>query len=403
VWTGAVHYEIDNGCDTIRSFTGDGATPGLSLYAGTTHGYGNDDFPPAPDLTHIKLKGPTSGVYLNGALYVIEQDGTRIRKITSTGSSVLAGSSAFLTGAGGDVVTYGSSTASRYHQMMYPTTPVTDGKHVWLVDDVAHDLVQVSLVDGSSMKLTTLPFSPTGLSRIGMTLYIAGNSNLYTWDLSAGSPTLVTYVTGGVTGNYLTSDGTNFYWFDTQVVKKMDAAKTITAVAGVSGSNAVMDGTGAGATFTSTVQSLISDGGTYLYALDAAKNIGRLVVRRINVATGEVKTIVGQVGVAGMAEGTGTSATLAGAYSLGTDGKSLFIGDGGELFTVGDLNGPTIRQMDLSTGLVTTMVGKRGQWSAISGQGKNAVIDYPTHMAVDAATHTIVLFDNVEGVFEVIR
>jgi hypothetical protein len=102
-------------------------------------------------------------------------------------------------------------------------------------------------------------------------------------------------------------------------------------------------------------------------------------VREVNFSTGVITTVAGngKCGFAGDG-GQATAAELGGPSGVAVDGA-------GNLF-IADSNNARIREVDLSTGVITTIAGT-GSWgfSGDNGQATAAELDYPSSLAVDAA------------------
>src|SRR5205085_1304882 len=107
---------------------------------------------------------------------------------------------------------------------------------------------------------------------------------------------------------------------------------------GATGISASADGPRDQARFKSP--SAIWGDGTYLYVTDAS------AIRRVSVATGDVRTIAGMAGSVGTADGIGTAARFIAPAGIWGDGANLYVTDS----TSG-----TIRKIVLSTGAVTTL------------------------------------------------
>ena len=117
---------------------------------------------------------------------------------------------------------------------------------------------------------------------------------------------------------------------------------------------------------------IISDGAGNLYVADTANS----TIRKIVVATGAVTTFAG-AGSPGSADGTGAAARFSYPYGIASDGA-------GNLY-VADTGNSTVRKIALSTGAVTTVVGKAGQTGSTDGIGAAARFNYPYGIASDGA------------------
>lgn len=118
---------------------------------------------------------------------------------------------------------------------------------------------------------------------------------------------------------------------------------TVEAVAGQT-STGFVDGVGAAARFSGPAGAALSSDGSTIYVADTFNSL----IRRVDTATGEVETIAGQVGVGATSDGTGTAATFRSprAMALSPDDSTLYIADG-----------PTIRTLNTSTLVVSTVAG----------------------------------------------
>ena len=103
--------------------------------------------------------------------------------------------------------------------------------------------------------------------------------------------------------------------------------------------------------------------------------IGNETIRKIVIATGEVTTLAGTTGVRGYANGIGTAATFSDPRGITTDGTNLY---------VTDYNNRTIRKIVISTGVVTTLAGTVGTTgSADNETGTAATFNYPADLTTD--------------------
>ncbi|MFA7634005.1 MAG: hypothetical protein WCX90_10225 [Thiohalomonadaceae bacterium] len=158
----------------------------------------------------------------------------------------------------------------------------------------------------------------------------------------------------------ITSDGSNLYVTEmyANIVRKIDIATgEVTTLAGVtdlSGSNDSSDGI---ALFDMLLG--ITTDGTHLYVCDGGNN----TIRRVEIATGFLSTIAGSAGITGFADGTGTQAQFSNPNSIATDGINLY---------VSDMHNHTIPQIVIATGAVTTLAGSAGAGGSIDGSGAAA-------------------------------
>jgi sugar lactone lactonase YvrE len=172
------------------------------------------------------------------------------------------------------------------------------------------------------------------------------------------------------------TDGTNLYVSDRQqsVIYKVNIASGAASVlAGTKFSAVEADGTGTAAAFHLPWGLSLDPSGNPLYVGDC----GGDTIRRVDVQTGVVTTIAGTAETLGNVDGTGTAAQFFCPSSLALDGA-------GNLY-IGDSNNDTIRKMVVSSRAVTTIAGTPGGYGSVDGTGPAASFEGPTQLAVDAA------------------
>ncbi len=215
---------------------------------------------------------------------------------------------------------------------------------------------------GFSSGITTSDSSITG---------ITGTSHVHTGPLTAG--TIIYYIVAAVNtaGESATStevSATPYKVFAGWVTgKTLSLAGTVTTYAGNAGATGSADGTGAAA-FFDVLESITSDG-TNLFVTDSYNH----TIRKIVIATGAVTTIAGSAGVSGAADGTGNAARFNIPLGITTDGTNLY---------VADYTNNTIRQIVISTGVVTTLAGS-GSIGGADGTGPGATFNGPISITTD--------------------
>jgi hypothetical protein len=194
------------------------------------------------------------------------------------------------------------------------------------------------------------------------------------------------------------TDGTNIYFIDDKKVREMDMAhQQIVSIAGADGTTDVKDDVGQNAHFANP--NAIAFDGVNLYVADCSDpNSDACLIRKVELATQKVTTIVGVDRMSGEVDGVGKSALVA-VRGMTSDGHALYLTSPGPGFsTLPNTIGPTIREVELSTNRVTTMVGKRAVWTARPGVGAQAAVNRPETLAFDAASHSLFVVDYEENV-----
>jgi len=150
----------------------------------------------------------------------------------------------------------------------------------------------------------------------------------------------------------ITTDGVALYFvsFDNTIRQVCLSTRLESIVAGSSGISGTTDGVGVNARFSGP--HVITTDGTNLYVTDFNAH----TIRKIVISSGIVTTLAGSSGISGTTDGTGTSATFSQPHGITTDGTNLY---------VTDLGGGTIRQVVISTGVVTTLASSSNFTSPI--------------------------------------
>lgn len=191
-------------------------------------------------------------------------------------------------------------------------------------------------------------------------------------DINKGSSTATTNTGTNTTGT--TATGNSGVVVGTQKGgSRQGVALNIGAGAGVvttfagSGPSGSTKGTGAAALFTQP--SGITTDGTNLYIAD----FGSEKIRKIVIATGEVMTIAGS-GAFSSTDGTGIAAAFSAPAGITTDGTNLYVVD--------QASG-RIRQIVISTGVVTSLASVPGSPYGITTDGVNLYVTELTGNKVD--------------------
>ena len=150
------------------------------------------------------------------------------------------------------------------------------------------------------------------------------------------------------------------------LIRKITSAGVVTTLAG-SGALGFADGTGASAVFRTPIGLTIDTSGN-LYVADNNR------IRMISTSTGVVTTFAGS-GVAGFADGTGSSAQFNTPWGIAIDTSGNFY--------VSDYNNNRIRKLT-SAGVVTTLAGS-GVAGFADGTGSGAQFNNPFGVAIDSS------------------
>lgn len=218
---------------------------------------------------------------------------------------------------------------------------------------------------------------------------------------SSSSPIIADYAPGGSlalysgsTGGYGYADGTgssarfsglrgaamdasgNLYVADeaAHVVRMVTPAGVSSTLAGQPLQPGHVDGLASSALFKNLSGIALSSTGI-VYVADSSDH----TIRKIS--SGVVSTLAGSAGIAGSAEGSGTSARFNKPQHLAVDSF-------GNVF-VADTNNHVIRKIT-SGGVVSTLAGSAGFSGSTNGSGISARFDNPTSLSIDASNNLYV-------------
>jgi sugar lactone lactonase YvrE len=162
----------------------------------------------------------------------------------------------------------------------------------------------------------------------------------------------------------------NVFVTDGDVIDKLDLTTgQVTMVAGAAGIFGYSDGVGTMARFDAA-GGMATDVAGNLYVADTFNS----VIRKIVPATAHVTTIAGGMPSAGSADGSGSEARFFNPTGVASDGADT-------LYVADTLNF-TIREIALSSGVVSTVAGAAGAGGSTDGVGANARFCAPTGLAL---------------------
>jgi sugar lactone lactonase YvrE len=234
--------------------------------------------------------------------------------------------------------------------------------------------------------------NPTDITTDGTNFYVADYANYAIRQVtSSGVVTTLSCTTDGATPTSfslpfsLTTDGTNIYVVDagSNTIRFIEIATnivtTVGSTEGLAGSvdvEVVSPATTADATLARFNRPTgVTTDGINLYVADS----GNSTIRRINIATKAVTTLAGTAGAVGSADGLPRIARFNLPQRITTDGTSLY---------VTDFNNRTVRRIDISTGIVSTLAGTPGPLDeesagSVDGTGTAARFNQPNGITTD--------------------
>jgi len=263
-----------------------------------------------------------SGIASDGAgnLFVADSNNLTIRKVvTSTGAvTTFAGLPEDL----GSVD--GIGTAASFNS---PSGVASDGAgNLFVADTYNHTIRKVVIATRAVTTLAGSPGNPGSSDGSGAAARFNGPVGI----ASDGA------------GNLFVSDT------DSHTIRKVViATRAVTTLAGSPGNPGSSDGNGAAARFNGPV-GVASDGAGNLLVADLRND----TIRKVVIATGTVTTLAGSPGNPGSSDGTGTSARFYWPRDVASDGA-------GNLF-VSNTGNHTVQKVVIATGDVTTVVGAPG-------------------------------------------
>jgi cysteine-rich repeat protein len=253
---------------------------------------------------------------------------------------------------------------------------------------------------------------PGSIATDGFTLWVADGANRKLKAVELTPPYAVATVAGN--GNQAVVDGTGsgasfddlrgltyyngyLYLLDANgaVLRRFDPqTQQVLTIAGQNGNPGIVDGMGNQAQFLSP-RYMASDNGGMLYIADT----NGYHIRSYNIATTYVGTFAGN-GMQGYTDGIGTSASIHRPRGMTSDGTSIY-------FT--EFNQHTIRQGVLATASITTLVGQHcgggmncnGGYA--EGVGTQAQLDGPFDVVFHYPSNSLFVYDGANNVIRRIQ
>lgn len=369
-------YVTDNRNNTIRQIV-------INTGVVTTLAGSVDDGGSADGIgTEAQFNTP-NGIVTDGInLYVADTFNHTIRQIVLATAAVttLAGSAQ---NAGADD---GVGAAASFRA---PRGLFLSGEDLYVVDAENHTLRKIVTTTGEVTTVAGIPmesgandgigieahfYEPRAIVGVEGNLYLSdyGNNLIRSAKVSTPENSVVTFA-GVIEHQFvdIATDGTNLYVSDlvTRTIQKIKIATgEMTTLSGRLGINGSMDGDASVALFSFPTG--ITTDGTNLYVCDS----NECTIRQISIASGAVTTLAGSAGSYGSMDGSGSGAEFFALYGITTDGTNLYVTDTGNL---------TIRQIVIATGAVTTLAGSVGNSGSDDGIGVAASFKTPLGITTD--------------------
>lgn len=399
----------DEGCHVVWTIASNFAR----VDAGTLNMSGHDD-----TASGIKgtFNGPTGVASLAGDVYVVDTGNRELRLIIGSSIATIAGVT------GKDITAPNVVGASPRFNNPYGIIANGDTPFIgtFTFGSGMDETIKLDVTNGSASVFNTKPLMAGVV--VGAYLYSSSPNNdntIWKYPLDGSAPSIFAGVPNtmnmaamdGTLGSavfrasgFMTTDGTNIFLTDAAgtLIREIDLVKKmVVTLAGVDGSTDVVDGTGTAAHFGGA-GGLACDGSN-LYITDGLSSSAGSIIRALALSTNKVTTLAGKADELGAVDGIGSAARFAGLKGLATDGHAIFACDPGDgPFSggtgSGDPNGPTIREIELPSGRVTTMIGARRQWTARPGVGWAAAVNTPFIIAFDPTSHALLFTDPAEDV-----
>ena len=346
--------------------------PSITLFAGALGGAGNSDGLPG------RLDSPFSvAVDASNNLYIGDSGNCNIRKLSTSGLSVLLGGSSCYIYADD-----GTTSFSTFSNSSDPTKVIADRVGALYLVKAEADISTISRMEPDG-KLTALPVTPASTARLAIdadgSVFEANSSpgiiNKYDKNgsrtvFASGLRTQLEFLSNNTLAIALGGDG-SLYVADklTHFIRKISAAGQVTTLAGTGVAGAV-DGVGRSAQFNSPSGIAVDNAGN-VYIADA----GNFTIRKIT-PNGTVSTLAGMAGMKGAFDGVGSAARFQSVGEVAIDRSGAII--------VADIANNAVRRIS-PDGVVSTIAGTLPN----KGSGDGALVasrfNAPSSMARDNA------------------
>ena len=386
-------FIADAGNDAIRKVSPTGV---ITTYAGQLRQFNNtgNNVP----ATSAKLENPFGlAVDANGDLFIADLSASDVRRVTPAPSiSNVQPSGGTVQGGGTTSITWNSGGVSGNVDILLSTngggtfTPIASnvpnaGVYAWSVPaDLSTSTAEIRVVDhiyasATGTSAATFTISLPTVPIISTVAGVAGQRN-YSGD---GGPAVAAAL-NDPSGEAVDAQG-NLFIADNEnnVVREVNALTgVITTVAGIPGQSGYSgDGGQATAAMLESPNDVAVDNHGNLFIADNGVD----VIREVNLSTGIITTVAG-VAYNSDSSGDGgqaTSAEIGSPYGVAVDGQ-------GHLFIADDENA-VVREVNLSTGKISTVAGTGTEGlSGNGGPATSAMLDSPVYLAVDGQGHLFI-------------
>ncbi|HEY3352169.1 MAG TPA: hypothetical protein VGQ83_02895 [Polyangia bacterium] len=357
-----------------------------SLFAGTPHAAGRAD---GDRLTQARFGGDVTLAISDTHLFVADFVNNVIRRVDLASGVVqtIAGDAA---GGAAGYADNADGLAARFNS---PQSMTTDGTTLWVGDEGNHVVRAIALTSPTFAVTTVAGQQWSGSPNTACPDAAQRSAGRCYLDSATASSALFHGLRG------ITYHGGTLYLCDETAgtLRALVPGGGVATAAGVAYQNAAaVDGVGAAGRLVSP-RYIAADGSGMLYL---AETNGYLI-RSFNPRTGYLGTFAG-TGIQGYRDGVGTAAILHRPRGITSDGTSLYWVE---------FNAGTIRQAELATGKVTTLVGTPanancpapGPVTYAEGVGNAAVLNCPYSAVYHYPSRSLFFADGGNDVIRQIR
>ena len=345
--------------------------------------------------TAARFNAP-NGITSDGThLFVADKYNSTIRQILiSTGEVVTLAGTAGTAGP--------TSGAGAISSLNTPTYLTTDGTNVYVTDSVKHTIQKVVISTGAISTFAGLSGTsgstndtgaaarfntPNGITNDGTNLYVADSGNNAVRKIVISSGVVTTLASGFTSITGIIRVGNSVFVADSgnRTVKRvLTADGTVSIFAGASGLSATTDNaTGTSARFAG-IFDITSDNSANLFVINQSAANG-MTIRQIAFSGSQaVTTLAGNASASdSYVDATGTSARFNSPSGITSDGTNLYVTESGG-------GASTVRQIVISSGVVTTLAGSPNMSGSTNATGTLARFYLPSDITSDGTNFYVV-------------